>query len=280
MAHTFGRLALHLWTIDTTPLKIALDAAKAGGFDAVELRRIDFKRCFEAGMSNGQVLDLIRMSAVPVGVLGVEYGWLFATGEESERLFKVFRESCENAVVLGCKILMSAPGQVNGPLPQAIEYLKRAGDIAGEYGLKLAIEYNSQHDVLNSLPVLCELVEGADKPNVGYLIDAYHFHRSGYGGASFKNLPNDKIYCFQYSDVSSNPVTGVRRPTDRLAPGKGVVKWRELLGLLAEKGYSGYLSYEAPNPDFWARSPYDVAREGVELTRQLLRDAVPGDAGA
>jgi len=221
------------------------------------------------------VLDLIRAAKIPVGVLGVEYGWLFATGDESARLFKVFRESCENAVALGCKMLMSAPGQVNGPIPQAIEYLKRAGDIAGEYGLKLAIEYNSQHDVLNSLPVLRQLIEGANKRNCGYLIDAYHFERSGYGGASFRDLPTDMIYCFQYSDVSPNPVSGVRRPTDRLVPGKGVVKWREVLGLLYEKGYTGYLSYEAPNPELWARSPYDVAREGVELTRKLLREAVP-----
>jgi 2-keto-myo-inositol isomerase len=276
MSEKFGRLALHMWTLDTTPLATALDAAKQGGFDAVELRRTDFKRCFDAGMSNAQVLDLIRAAGIPVGVLGVEYGWLFASGEESLRLFKVFRESCENAEALGCKMLMSAPGQVVGPIPRAIEYLKKAGDIAGEYDLKLAIEYNSQHDVLNSLPVLRKLIEGADKPNCGYLIDAYHFERSGYGGASFKDLPDDKIYCFQYSDVSPHPATGVRRPTDRLPPGKGVVKWREVLSLLAAKGYTGYLSYEAPNPEQWARSPYEVAREGVELTRALLRDAVPG----
>ena len=277
MTEKSGRLALHMWTVDTTPLKTALDAAKQGGFDAVELRRTDFKRCFDAGMNNEQALDLIRNSGIPVGVLGVEYGWLFATGEESQRLFGVFRESCENAVALKCKMLMSAPGQLNGRIPQAIEYLKRAGDIAGEYGLKLAIEYNSQHDVLNSLPVLRQLIEGAGKPNCGYLIDAYHFERSGYGGASFKHLPNDKIYCFQYSDVSPNPVTGMRRPTDRLVPGKGIVKWREVLALLYEKGYTGYFSYEAPNPELWARSPYDVAREGVELTRRLLRNAVPSN---
>ena len=275
MTEKFGRLALHMWTIDTTPLAEALTAAKQGGFDAVELRRTDFKRCFEAGLNNSEVLDLIRKAGIPVGVLGVEYGWLFAMGEESQRLFKVFRESCENAVALGCKMLMSAPGQVNGPIAQAIEYLKRAGDIAGEYGLKLAIEYNSQHDVLNSLPILRQLIEGANRPNCGYLIDAYHFQRSGYGGASFRDLPDDMIYCFQYSDVSSNPATGVRRPTDRLAPGKGVVKWREVLRLLYEKNYTGYLSYEAPNPELWARSPYEVAREGVELTRKLLREAVP-----
>ena len=275
MAEKFGRLALHMWTIDTTPLATALDAAKQAGYDAVELRRTDFKRCFDAGMSNAQVLDLINKGGIPVGVLGVEYGWLFATGEESKRLFKVFRESCENAVALGCDMLMSAPGQVNGPIDAAIIFLKRAGDIAAEYKLKLAIEFNSQHDVLNSLAVQRELIEGANKPNCGYLIDAYHFTRSGAGGRGFESIPGEKIYVFQYSDVPAQAVpAGVRRPTDRLPPGKGIVKWREMLGLLAEKGYTGYLSYEAPNPEQWARSPYDVAREGVVLTRQLIDDAL------
>ncbi len=281
MTEKFGRLALHTWTLDTTPLATALDAAKLGGFDAVELRRTDFKRCFDAGMSNDQVLDLIRKSGIPVGVLGVEYGWLFATGEESARLFKSFRESCENARALGCQMLMSAPGQISGPIPQAVEYLKRAGDIAGEYGLKLAIEFNSQHDVLNSLAVLTQLLEGAGRPNCGFLIDAYHFTRSGAGGRGFENVPAEKIYCFQYSDVPATAVPeGVRRPTDRLAPGKGIVQWRKMLGLLAEKNYTGYLSYEAPNPELWARSPYEVAREGVELTKKLLRDAFPAYANA
>ena len=145
-----------------------------------------------------------------------------------------------------------------------------------EYKLKLAIEFNSQHDVLNSLDVLTELIEGANKPNCGYLIDAYHFTRSGAGGRGFEKVPSEKIYCFQYSDLSPNPVTGVRRPTDRLPPGQGRGEMARDARALAEKGYTGYLSYEAPNPEQWARSPYDVAREGVELTRKLLRDAVPG----
>ena len=83
---------------------------------AVELRRTDFKRCFDAGMSNDQVLDLIKKSGILVRRAGVEYGFLFATGDESKRLFKVFRESCENAVALGCTMLMSAPGQISGPI--------------------------------------------------------------------------------------------------------------------------------------------------------------------
>src|ERR1041385_9011751 len=99
MTEKFGRLALHMWTMNTTPLKGALEAAHKAGYDAVELRRTDFKRCFDAGMTNAQVLDLIKKSGIPCGVLGVEYGWLFATGDESERLFKVFRESDRKSVV-------------------------------------------------------------------------------------------------------------------------------------------------------------------------------------
>jgi sugar phosphate isomerase/epimerase len=261
-----------MWTIDTTPLAEALAAAKRAGYDAVELRRTDFKRCFDADMSNAQVLDLVKKSGIKVGVLGVEYGWLFATGAESTRLFDVFRASCENAVALGCGMLMSAPGQVEGPISEAIKYLKRAGDIAAEYKLRLAIEYNSQHPVLNSLAVQHELIKGADRDNCGYLIDAYHATRSG-SGPHFESVPGEKIFCFQYSDVPPAPVTaGVRRPTDRLAPGKGIVQWREMLGLLKRKGYTGYLSYEAPNPELWTHPPYEVAREGVELTKKLLKD--------
>jgi 2-keto-myo-inositol isomerase len=177
-------------------------------------------------------------------------------------------------------MLMSAPGPIAGSTADAIKYLRQAGDIAAEYRLRLALEFNSQHPVLNKLSVLRELLDGASKDNCGYLIDTYHFARSGAGGRGFDSVPAEQIFCFQYSDLSPNPVTGVARPTDRLPPGKGMVQWREVLSLLAEKGYTGYLSYEAPNPEQWARSPYDVAREGVELTRSLLRDAVPSYAPA
>ena len=280
MPDKFGRLSLHMWTIDTTPLATALDAARQAGYDAVELRRTDFKRLLDAGQSNAQILDLIRNSGIKVGILGVEYGWLFAKGDESKRLFEVLRESCQNAVALGCDMLMCASGPISAPLPEAIANLKIGGDIIGDFpGLRLAIEFNSQHDVLNSVHVLGELLAGASKRNCGYLLDAYHLTRSGSPGRGFEHVPGKEIFVFQYSDVPPQPVmAGVKRPTDRLPPGKGIVRWREMLGLLAEKGYTGYLSYEAPNPELWARSPYDVAKEGVELTRKLLRDAVPSYA--
>jgi 2-keto-myo-inositol isomerase len=275
MTEAFGRLALHTWTVDTTPLDVALAAARDGGFDAVELRRIDFKRCYEKGMANGEVLDTIRAANIPVCTLGCEYGWLFATGDESKRLFEVLRETCENAVALDCPQIMCAPGPIAGSKRDAIENLKCGGDIVGEFGLTLAIEFNSQHDVINSVASLREVVHGAGRRNVGMLLDAYHMQRSGAGGRGFADVDPQDIAAFQYSDAPPAPVTaGVRRPTDRLPPGQGVVPWLEVLQLLHEKGYMGHLSYEAPNPELWARPPFEVAREGVAAMRALIAKAI------
>jgi sugar phosphate isomerase/epimerase len=72
----------------------------------------------------------------------------------------------------------------------------------------------------------------------------------------------------QYSDV---PRTGLRPgyTLDRLPPGEGAVDFHGILTLLAEKGYTGPLSYEAPNPAAWARDPVDVAREALNATRAM-----------
>jgi 2-keto-myo-inositol isomerase len=86
-------------------------------------------------------------------------------------------------------------------------------------------------------------------------------------------VPGAEIFYVQYSDVPDAPPSSVP-PTDRLPPGKGVVRWSDLLRSLADKGYDGYLSYEAPNPVHWARDAADVAREGVEATHGVLGRAV------
>jgi 2-keto-myo-inositol isomerase len=271
MSKMQNRLALHTWTLDTTPLAEALRVAKRAGWDAVELRRLDFTRCFEAGMTNAQVLDLVRQSGLKVACVGTEYGLIFAQGEERSRLLAVLDETCANAVALGCDLVMIAPGQ-NPPttLRDAAANFRAGGEIAKQRGVRFALEFNSAHDVVNRLEAGREIVDLANHPNCGLLLDAYHLERSGGGGRGFESLPAKDIFAFQFSDVPAGPQPAVKRPTDRLAPGKGSVRWKEVFQLLKEKGYQGYLSYEAPNPEHWARPPEEVAREAVVATRKLL----------
>jgi sugar phosphate isomerase/epimerase len=265
------RLALHTWTLDTTPLAEALRAAREGGWNAVELRRIDFTHCFEAGMTNRQVLDLVKASGLKVACVGTEYGLIFAKGAERERLLGVLDETCANAVALGCDLVMIAPGQnPSGSFAEAAANFRAGGEIAKKHGVRFALEFNSAHPVINSLRAGSEIVALADHPNCGLLLDAYHMERSGSGGRGFESCPAERIFAFQFSDVPDAPPSTASRPTDRLPPGKGKVRWREVFQLLKEKNYRGYISYEAPNPEYWARPPHDVAREAAIATRGLL----------
>jgi sugar phosphate isomerase/epimerase len=272
MPHPFAGIALHTWTLDTTDLADALAAARDAGYDAVELRRIDFKRAFERGLSNAQVLDLVRASRMRPSAVGVEYGWIFAQGAERERLFDVFRETCENAVALNCPLLMSALGPGDGTIETAAANVRAAGAIAQEFGLRLALEYQFQHPIVSRLEILRDIVARAGQPNVGLLLDAYHLQRGGYPGGAFADVPASEIFYFQYSDVPDAPPNGTP-PTDRLPPGRGIVRWTEVFRLLAEKNYAGYLSYEGPNAAQWTRPPLQVATEALDATRAALAAA-------
>ncbi|MGH8617501.1 MAG: sugar phosphate isomerase/epimerase family protein [Burkholderiales bacterium] len=264
------RLALHTWTLDTTPLADVLRVAKQAGWNAVELRRVDFTRGFDAGLTNEQVLAQVRASGLKVGIVGTEYGLLFARGAELKRLFDVLDETCANAAALGCNMIMLAPGPNTGSVAEAAANLRTAGDIVAAHHVRLALEFSAGHDVLNRLEVARDIIARAGHPQCGLLLDAYHLERTGGGGRGFADVAPEEIFAFQYSDVPPAPLSGDRRPVDRLAPGKGVIRWNEVFGLLREKAYTGYLSYEAPNPAQWSRPPLEVAREGVECTRALL----------
>jgi sugar phosphate isomerase/epimerase len=270
--HNFRGLALHTWTVDTTPLEGALAAARAGGFDAVELRYLDFKRCEERGLSNGAVLDLVRAGGLPVSAMGVEYGWIFATGDERERLFGTFRQACENAVALGCGMMMSAIGPGEAPAEEAVANIRRAGEIAASFGCRLTLEYQFQHQVVRTLDILRDLIAKAGRKNVGLLLDAYHLQRGGRPGRGFEDVPGAEIFYVQFSDVPDAPPAGLP-PVDRLPPGQGVVRWSDLFQLLAAKNYEGYLSYEAPNPAHWSRPAAETAAEGAAAARRALAEA-------
>jgi len=267
-------IALHTWTLDTTTLADALRIAREAGYNGVELRHIDFMRGQKAGMSEDAMVQLVRDANIKVAVIGTESGALFATGDELRRLQESLRYVSEKAVALVCDVIMMAPGQnVAGGMALAKQNLKTCAEITAEYGIKLAVEFNSRHPVIRTLEDGMELVNAVNMKNCGILLDTYHLHCSGGNGTSFKDVPVDKIITFQFSDAPPGPPSDSRMPVDRLPPGKGAAPFVEIFKTLMALDYQGYMSYEAPNPAQWNRAPDVVAREGIELVRALLAQA-------
>lgn len=269
-----NRIALHTWTLDTTPLADALRIAREAGYNAVELRHVDFMRGRKAGMSEDAMVQLVRDANIKVAVIGTESGVLFETGDTLKRLLDSLRYVSEKAVALGCDVIMVSPGQsAPGGMALARQNLKTCAEITAEYDLKIALEFNSRHPVIRTLENGMELVNAVNLKNCGLLLDTYHLHCSGGNAATFKNVPVEQIITFQFSDAPPGPPSDTRMPVDRLPPGKGVAPFVDIFKTLMAMNYQGYMSYEAPNPDQWNRPADVVAREGAELVRALLAKA-------
>jgi sugar phosphate isomerase/epimerase len=262
------KLSLHTWTLDTTPLPDVLRIIRSTGWDAVELRRIDFVRAVEAGGRAEDVLDLVRKSGLAVSCVGAQLGWMFASRDERAQLMRYLDDSCRWAAALGCSTVMSPVDRGTGDLATAADAVRAAGDVAGKHGVRLALEQNSQAEQFSTLDRARELLSRAGHASCGLLLDAYHLQRSGSLGALGTVTPAEIAYV-QFSDV---PASGLEpgKALDRLPPGKGVVPFREFFRAVADKGYGGYASYEAPNPAAWARDGEAVAREALEASRPLL----------
>ena len=263
------RLALHTWTLDTTPLADLLRVARATGWDAVELRRVDFARAAAEGRPAAAIIEQVKQRGLPVACVGVELGWMFAEGDERDRLLAAFAESCRWAVELECSLVMSASDRGRGNLARAADSVREVGDIAGAAGVRVAVEFNSQAEQFNTLDRIRELLAKAGHPRCGILLDTYHLGRTATPPSALAGVALDEIAYVQYSDV---PARGVEpgKALDRLPPGQGIVPFREVFGAILGKGYAGYFSYEAPNPAAWARPAEDVAREALDATRAVL----------
>ncbi len=262
-------LALHTWTLDTTPLADVLRLARQAGWDGVELRRLDFNRAAEQGRPPADVLALVKASGLPVACVGVEFGWMWAEGDERRRLLSVFDEQCGRAAALGCATVMSPVDKGRGDVRRAAASVREVGDVAATHGVRLAVEFNSQAEQLNTLEAIREVLTTAAHPRCGLLLDTYHLWRSGAEVRDVETVPLDEVAYVQFSDVPrSGLVPG--QVLNRLPPGAGVVPFKEFFAALAAKGYEGFLSYEAPNPAAWARPADAVAREALEATRSFL----------
>ena len=265
-------LALHTWTLDTTPLDQVLRIARDTGWDAIELRRLDFRRAAEKGQPADHVLEMVRENGLPVACVGVELGWMFADGSERQRLLAAFDESCRWAAALECQIVMSPVDRGRGEAARAAASIREVGDIAAAYHVRLALEYNSQCEQYNTQERVLDVLGRAGHPHCGLLLDTYHFQRSAGELSALDSLAPEKIVYIQFSDV---PRHGLEpgKALDRLPPGQGCVPFREIFARGPVRQYSGYLSYEAPNPAAWARDPAAVSREAIAATRAALANA-------
>ena len=146
--------------------------------------------------------------------------------------------------------------------------LRRAGELAAGYGIRLAYEALAWGKYVNTYRHAYRIVELADHPNVGTCLDSFHILSRADDPSGIVDIPAEKIFFVQLADAP-------RRDMDllswsrhhRVFPGEGDFDLVEFLRLLAVAGYDGPVSLEIFNDSF---RQADVSRTAVDGLRSLL----------
>lgn len=234
----------HLTMLDATPLEL-IDAATAAAFSHVGLRIVPpvpdpaWRSIIGDRQAERQVKQ--RLAAAGVSVLDIEAFWM---GPD-------FRtEACRPALALGAElgarylvVICDDPERC-----RAIDNFGSVCVLAAEFGLKPALEFIPYTQVARLADAL-KIVQAAQNPTAGLLIDALHWSRSGSNLAELAQVPPGLVHLAHLCDApAANPKTTdeLRREarSDRLYPGEGALPVRAFLAALP---VGTPVAIEAPN---------------------------------
>jgi sugar phosphate isomerase/epimerase len=100
------------------------------------------------------------------------------------------------------------------------------------------------------------------------LPDVYHLYK---GGSDFSGLPLLSAAAIGIFHVNDYPKIDREKivDADRVFPGDGVAPLKDVFATLRAMNYTGFVSLELFNRDYWKRDPLEVAKTGLAKMKAL-----------
>jgi len=268
------------------PLEAKLGAIKAGGFNQVMLNATDI-----VGHAQGEAaaISAVRNSGLRVTGFQVLRDFEGLSGHLHAYKVDIAKSMLEMCRALGSRVLLACSSQsqhATGDTDVLVRDLRKLAMLALPLDIRVAYEALSWGRHVNLLTQAWEIVQDADRSNLGLCIDSYHAIANGGEIAAAKEIDPDKVFLVQLSDFLWQET---RSPQDRMEtarhyrvfPGEGVHSDQvfELVRMLDGNGYRGDYSFEVFNDDYRQiplATVAERARHSVkEITRRIGRRTLP-----
>ena len=250
-------------------LETDLQAAKAAGFDYVEI--------WKAKIKQRSIPDLRKLfsdaGVPPLSINSIEH-ITFRNAEDYETIKQECRELSEIAAAIECPYIVVVPGRLPAGdvdvVEESVHVLTEMCDIAAEHGVALGFEFLGQPDCsVQTLELAAEIVRTAARDNLGLVIDSFHFYAGGSNVAMIEKLDPRSIYIFHINDAEDLPRAQLE-DRHRLLPGLGILPLREMVSAFRRIGYDDVASVEIFRPEYWERDPFQLARGAKVATQQIV----------
>jgi sugar phosphate isomerase/epimerase len=262
----------------------AIEYASKYGYDA-----IDADGRYLAGLSQSDMARLKETMAAKrvtwaMAGLPVDFRKDDAAFSESMKSFPEFSAGLQRAGVTRCTTWISPASKDLTYLENFRAHARRLREAAGvlnDHGVRLGLEYvgpktlwsAQRYPFVHTMAEMKELIAEIGKPNVGFVLDSWHWYTSGETKKDLLSLRAAQVVSVDLNDAP----TGI--PVDQQIDGKrelpaatGVIDVKTFLGALKEIGYDGPVRAEPFNEAVRKMTP-DAA---LAATKAALDKAFAG----
>lgn len=195
-------------------------------------------------------------------------------------------ESCRRLAKFEPAAVLVGPGghgarsMMGHPLDDIVEGLKVIGNAAGEAGVRIAFEpYASRRGAeIHNLSIAVDVIERSGCNNIDLLPDVWHYWPEPNVHAELRQFV-DRIVGLQVNDARIQE----RSWCDRVQPGSGENKCRDLVATLVDAGFTGWYDYEVFSDDgrwgnawpdsLWAKPHQQFLQEGYDAFARVYSEA-------
>jgi sugar phosphate isomerase/epimerase len=251
-----------------------IDGAAHAGYDAVTVSPADYREATESGIDPSVWVRRAADKGVALTVLDAVIEWYphappkRPLGGSNITVDEVMR----GAAAFGVEIVGAlAPFPTDMPVEELGGYFAALCDRAANDGLRVQFEFTPKSPV-DDVAKSAALIEAADRPNAGILVDSWHFYRVNPDFEALAAVPDGKIFSVQISDGAAEFVEGLLADTfrHRLLPGDGVFDLGRLIRALDAKGALNLVGPEVLSLEQFALPVAEGAkRAGDALDRAL-----------
>jgi sugar phosphate isomerase/epimerase len=252
-------------------------AAKVG-YPGVD---VDLGAAMKAGLpATNALLEELKIKPAAIN-LPVEFRKDDATfGKDLDQL----GDAASFSAALGCPRMITwlMPSSKTPKAELRALYLKRfraCADVLARSHVRLGLEFlgplhlrqQEPYEFIWRMPEMLAFARECG-PNVGLLLDVWHWHHAGATTDDIIKAGKDGIVHVHFNDAPKLPPDQIR-DNERLMPGEGVINLVGFLRALRQIGYQDALSVEVFGKFLEKMTPEDAARRALEASRGVMQKA-------
>jgi 2-keto-myo-inositol isomerase len=259
------------------PLTELVDITAAAGYGAIEPWIAEI----EAFAENAPLSDMKKRIADKGLQVTSAIGfaeWIVDDPARRRAGMERMAKDMDSVAAIGGSCIAAPPWgahETAGPaLPVIAERYAALLELGRQHGVTPLIELWGFSKTLNRLGEVAYVATECGDADARLLLDVYHLYKGGSPASGLSVLNGKSIPVFHVNDYPANIPPAKIIDADRVHVGDGIAPLNQIFRTLKAIGFSGWLSVELFNKDYWAQDPLSVAKTALHKVKAAVHRAV------